>query len=204
MVRIKNRYLLVNILYPKSPQQHNKINRPTAVPDSIQFRWPTPDALTPQLLVKAIRDQILFMYGDYGYGISFTGLHVKYLSPATSTAIVRCSRANYELVWAALTFMTHLPQLPEQSILQPCVMQVVRVSGTVRKAEEEAIKRAKAAILKAKRENSSGDLGGLSAILGSSPGKGDSTNFEGANKMIMAIEDEDDDGDEDQDLMDEG
>ena len=32
-------------------------------------------------------------------------------------------------------------------------MQVVRVSGTIKKAEEEAIKRARAAILRAKREN---------------------------------------------------
>lgn len=32
-------------------------------------------------------------------------------------------------------------------------MQVVRVSGTIKKAEEEAIRRARAAILRAKREN---------------------------------------------------
>ena len=35
-------------------------------------------------------------------------------------------------------------------------MQVVRVSGTIKKAEEEAIRRARAAILRAKRENGDG------------------------------------------------
>ena len=42
-------------------------------------------------------------------------------------------------------------------------MQVVRVSGTIKKAEEEAIRRARAAILRAKREN--GD-GGADNVIG--------------------------------------
>ena len=35
-------------------------------------------------------------------------------------------------------------------------MQVVRVSGTIKKAEEEAIRRARAVILRAKRDNGDG------------------------------------------------
>lgn len=42
---------------------------------------------------------------------------------------------------------------------------MVRVSGTIKKAEEEAIKRARAAILRAKRENREGSIEGLMAIL---------------------------------------
>ena len=45
-------------------------------------------------------------------------------------------------------------------------MQVVRVSGTIKKAEEEAIRRARGAILRAKREFGGGATDGLSAILG--------------------------------------
>ena len=78
MVRIKHRYLLVNILYPERPksdhQSGERENIPS-VPGSMQFHWPTPDCLTPQLLAKAIRDQILYMYGDYGSGLSVTGLN---------------------------------------------------------------------------------------------------------------------------------
>lgn len=44
-------------------------------------------------------------------------------------------------------------------------MQVVRVSGTIKKAEEEAIRRARAAILKAKREPGEETLDGLMGLL---------------------------------------
>ncbi|KAL8679364.1 MAG: hypothetical protein Q9224_007041, partial [Gallowayella concinna] len=157
---------------------------------------PTTDGLSPQLLAKAIRDQILLMYGDYGSGITSTGLLVKYLSPATSTAIIRCSRANYQIVWAALTFMTHLPRLPDQDKLQPCVMQVVRVSGTIRKAEEEVIRRARAAILKARREDQEGDAGGLDAILGPANERVLSKRLGKDEDPPIGIEDDDEDPDD--------
>jgi len=58
-----------------------------------------------------------------------------YLSTATSTAIIRVSRESYRLVWAALSFATKLPN----PLSVPCVIQVLRVSGTIRKSEEAAI-----------------------------------------------------------------
>ena len=45
-------------------------------------------------------------------------------------------------------------------------MQVVRVSGTIKKAEEEAIKRARASILKVRREDGGGGVDGLLGMLG--------------------------------------
>lgn len=78
---------------------------------------------------------------------------VKYLSLATSTFIVRCSRAHYQMLWAALTFMDHVPTRDGQG--RPCIFRVVRVSGTIRKAEEEAIRQAKRLILAAKDEANS-------------------------------------------------
>ena len=41
---------------------------------------------------------------------------VNYFSPATSTAIIRCPRDHYELVWAALTFVTKLQDTLETGI----------------------------------------------------------------------------------------
>ncbi len=81
MVRIKHRYLLLNILYPESyPKDDgaNYINRKTVLPGSLQFHRPTPDELTPQILARAIRDQILYLYGNYGSGITSTGLNGQY------------------------------------------------------------------------------------------------------------------------------
>jgi hypothetical protein len=63
MVRLKNRYLLVNILYPEATAL------PSAkVPDVVAFNQPTTDELTPQLLLKALREVVLELFGDYGSG----------------------------------------------------------------------------------------------------------------------------------------
>ncbi|PHH56248.1 hypothetical protein CFIMG_007192RA00001 [Ceratocystis fimbriata CBS 114723] len=55
------------------------------------------------------------------------------------------SRKYYRLVWAALTMMNHIPGSSTS-----CVFRVVHISGTIRKAEEEAIRRARRFILAAK------------------------------------------------------
>ncbi|KAF1348876.1 Rpp14/Pop5 family-domain-containing protein [Delphinella strobiligena] len=156
MVRLKHRYLLINILYPESAANSSGVQAKDATmsPDTIQFHQPTSDKLTPQLLARIVREGVAELFGDYGSGMSAASLVVKYLSPATSTAIIRVSRDHYRLVWAALSFVTKLPRPVDQS----CVIQVVRVSGTIRKAEEEAIRRAKASIIRAQRKK--GDAAG--------------------------------------------
>jgi ribonuclease P/MRP protein subunit POP5 len=80
---------------------------------------------------------------------------VRYFSTATSTAIIRVARAHCRMVWAALTFINVLPK----PVSTPCVIQVVRVSGTIRKAEEEAIRRARDAIHRARRETGDASVG---------------------------------------------
>jgi ribonuclease P/MRP protein subunit POP5 len=71
---------------------------------------------------------------------------VNYWSPSTSTAIIRCPRDHYEMVWAALTYITRLPKPADV----PVVMRVIRVSGTIKKAEEEVIRRSQLIIRRAK------------------------------------------------------
>lgn len=100
---------------------------------------------------------------------------VKYLSPATSTAIIRCPRASFRLVWSALTYMSHVPAADERDTpvgtgqkriggaarARPCVFRVLRVSGTMRKAEEEAIRRARREIVRVRGLEEAGVLGDL-------------------------------------------
>ncbi|KAJ2979805.1 hypothetical protein NQ176_g3035 [Zarea fungicola] len=50
------------------------------------------------------------------------------------------------MLWAALTLMDHVPVKDGR----PCMFRVARVSGTIRRAEEEAIRLARALILTAK------------------------------------------------------
>ena len=86
MVRLKNRYLLVDILYPDPstwPTTKSKRSSPQSAHFSIHS--PTSDALTPGLLAKMIREEVAEMYGDWGTGklggASATG--VNSLSPPT-------------------------------------------------------------------------------------------------------------------------
>ncbi|PFH60272.1 hypothetical protein XA68_11192 [Ophiocordyceps unilateralis] len=144
MVRIKERYLLVNIIYPPSPGRAS--GRETVVPELVVQHQPTVDKLTPPVLLKALRAEVANLFGDYGSGALEGHLSVKYHALATSTFILRCARAHYKMLWAALTMMTRVPVKDGRL----CIFRVVRVSGTMRKAEEEAIRQARKLILAAK------------------------------------------------------
>lgn len=155
MVRVKFRYLVVNFLYPE-PTGKSK----TQLPDLVQIHSPTPDALHPGILLRMIREEVADLYGDYGMGMVSAGLKVNYYSPSTSTAIVRCPRDHYEMVWAALTYVKRLPK----PIDIPVVVRVARVSGTIRKAEEEVIRRSQHIIKRAKAWEASGGLPMMQSI----------------------------------------
>jgi ribonuclease P/MRP protein subunit POP5 len=145
---------------------------------------------------------------------------VKYISPSTSTAILRVSRSHYRLIWAALSFITKLPSPssnshnssnihsssrnstgqdfrsnPTEQNSRPCVIQVIRISGTIKKAEEEAIRQARAVIARARR--AAGRGGGKGVGIGGLGGEG------GAVVEEAGIE-SDDYGDGDDDDEDDG
>lgn len=64
MVRLKNRYLLVNILYP---ELDTKPKNPS-IPDVVIFNQPTTSNLTAAGLVKALKAEAAGLFGDYGSG----------------------------------------------------------------------------------------------------------------------------------------
>lgn len=140
MVRLKHRYLLLQILYPAET---------SSLPGSITFHTPSSDSLTAGILTRTLRDTVSDQFGDYGAGLANPSIAVKYFSAPTSTAIVRANRAHYRLVWAACSALTHVPEKGGRK--RECVIKVVRVSGTIRKAELEAVRRAKEAIRAAQR-----------------------------------------------------
>lgn len=69
MVRVKNRYLVVNFLYPEPPTKTK-----SKLPDVIQIHSPTPDALKPGFIIRMIRDGVEELFGDYGSGMVSSGL----------------------------------------------------------------------------------------------------------------------------------
>ncbi|EPE06920.1 rpp14 family protein [Ophiostoma piceae UAMH 11346] len=147
MVRIKERYLLVNILYPRdgTPIKKNPGDG-KEIPDFVAIRHATQSDLTPQLLLRAIKAETLALFGDCGAGSVERTLSVKYFNRSTSTFILRITRDHFRYVWTALTFMNSVPVRNGPS----CVFHVARVSGTIRKVEEEAIRQARALILATK------------------------------------------------------
>jgi ribonuclease P/MRP protein subunit POP5 len=64
------------------------------------------------------------------------------------------------MVWAALTYITRLPRVD-----LPVVCRVVRVSGTIRKAEEEVIRRSQKVVKRARAWQEAGN--GVDLMLGS-------------------------------------
>lgn len=77
MVRIKHRYLLIDILYPDGPSTTSSKRGSSAIttyPSSssqnqlLQFHGPTSDLLTPSLLAKLLREQVAELFGDWGVG----------------------------------------------------------------------------------------------------------------------------------------
>lgn len=73
MVRIKHRYLLVNILYPELEDSPSK----PKVPDVIVFNQPTTESLREGQLRKAIESEIFKLFGEYGAGATNSNLQSK-------------------------------------------------------------------------------------------------------------------------------
>lgn len=68
MVRLKNRYLLLDILYPDSKTWPPNSKSSSSASAQLAIHSPTSDALTPGLLAKMIREEVAELYGDWGVG----------------------------------------------------------------------------------------------------------------------------------------
>ncbi|KAK5049117.1 hypothetical protein LTR84_005540 [Exophiala bonariae] len=161
MVRIKQRYLLFNILYPSDPTATQPLSY-------ISIHRPSPNHVTSRNVLSTLRNNISNIFGDHGLGVTQSSLKIVYFSPATSTCILRCPRAHFRLVWASLTFMDSLPGERYGDPRIKCVVQVVRVSGTIRKSEEELLKRARRDVVRAKLEGTGEENALLDSLVGTS------------------------------------
>lgn len=64
MVRIKERYLLVNIIYLQPPAKAGK----DRTPNFLVHHQPTTENLTAAVLARAIKAEVANLFGDYGAG----------------------------------------------------------------------------------------------------------------------------------------
>jgi hypothetical protein len=107
MVRIKERYLLVNILYPTELGSRDNL------PDVVVLNQPTTEDLTAVLLLRAIRAEVAALFGDYGAG----ALEGGGLSGESSP--YHCLRALFIIKgnWDKILIFRHLSQVPFPSNL---------------------------------------------------------------------------------------
>ena len=75
MVRLKDRYLLVNIVYTDLPP-----GQKGSVPDLLLYNQPTIGELRPQTILKGIRSQVNALFGDCGSGSVERSLQGKHTS----------------------------------------------------------------------------------------------------------------------------
>lgn len=80
MVRLKNRYILFEILgTQENPEQKR--------------------------LLDAIRQSLELNFGTIASGLLASSLYIKYYSQKTGKGILQADRAHFRLAWAALTFI---------------------------------------------------------------------------------------------------
>lgn len=118
------------------------------------------------------------------------------------------------LVWCAITFVSALPagsgegggyslggrekvgQRGREGEME-VVMRVVRVSGTMRKCEEEAIRRAKALMGRVRGIEAMREAGVVMDVRGSAAGEEEDVARDEEEDTVMIVDEEDDDDDDD-------
>ncbi|GAA5884106.1 hypothetical protein JCM6882_002142 [Rhodosporidiobolus microsporus] len=134
MVRFKHRYLLVHLVFPAQLD-----TTPFPSSQSDQAVRPSP-ILNESAIINLLRDSLSVNFGDVGAGEVGGTFSIKYLSPSTSTLIIRVSREHYRTLWAALTLLRRIGG-------QEVVARVIHVSGTIRKTQHAAIAHDRSQIL---------------------------------------------------------
>lgn len=87
--------------------------------------------MTKWELMRLIEQSIRVNFGQWGF-TSIGEFRVIYFSSSTSTGILRVHRHWARLLWAALTYISEIKG-------DRVIVQVVRMSGTIRKIHQHAI-----------------------------------------------------------------
>lgn len=144
MVRLKQRYILFEILYPPAEDEQLFSNSPEDA--LLGLHQSSPASINPQSLTRSIRKVIQDHFGDHGAGTAGLLIQVKYFSNKTSTGIVRCSRLSASTVVGALTLIDNFDG-------ENVLIKVSRVSATIKKCEQYSIQRSQQLMRLFKRSN---------------------------------------------------
>ncbi|SCU91024.1 LADA_0F07668g1_1 [Lachancea dasiensis] len=135
MVRLKSRYILFEVLYPAPdcPEERPFSNSRKDI--LIRHHRASPAQISHKTIIQELRRTLQHNFGDYGIGRVNSLLQIKYFSNRTSTGIIRCSREEYDLVLIALMFINRIDDV------EGLVVNPTKVSGTIKRVEQYAIRR---------------------------------------------------------------
>ncbi|EGW31516.1 uncharacterized protein SPAPADRAFT_140191 [Spathaspora passalidarum NRRL Y-27907] len=141
MVRVKQRYILFEILYPPAYDPKHSDEDFTNFSSSernalLSLHQTSSSDINQKSITNAIRKSLQIHYGDFGGGSAGMLMTVKYFSNKTSTGIVRCGRGHFELIVGALALITRIEGYD-------VIIRCTHVSGTIKKCEEYSIQKSK-------------------------------------------------------------
>ncbi|SGZ40864.1 uncharacterized protein HGUI_03064 [Hanseniaspora guilliermondii] len=140
MVRIKNRYILFELLYPPTECYNT---------ENIIFEHRNPSkpksVINPKTILYEVRKQIKYYLGDQSLGKANITLQVKYFNNVTSVGILKCSAEYYKTVVLGLSMIQTI-----NNDKQKVIINVVKLSGTINKLQDHSIKRNKELIKRIK------------------------------------------------------
>ena len=133
MVRLKSRYILFEILYPPTDiSVEESLSKGDIL---LSHHRASPAEVSIKAIIQEIRRSLSLNLGDYGSAKCNSLLQLKYFSNKTSTGIIRCHREDCDLVIMALMLMSKIGDV-DGLIVNP-----VKVSGTIKKIEQFAMRR---------------------------------------------------------------
>ena len=97
--------------------------------------WVSPATHSPIASIniyRAIRESVVFNFGEYGFGHVLTGAAVKYYNDITGVTIVRSTRDDWRMVECAIMNITHIGS-------DVVSFRLLNVSGTIRHAQRAAV-----------------------------------------------------------------
>lgn len=133
MVRLKQRYILIEILQPPTATADSDIVEGFTESPSralLGIHRQSPKEINPKSITHTIRQTIQELYGDFGASFS-TQLNIKYFNNKTSCGIIRCGVQNFQYVLGAITLINNISGTP-------VIIQCSHVSGTIKKCEQFA------------------------------------------------------------------
>ncbi|CAH6723277.1 ribonuclease P/MRP protein subunit Pop5p [[Candida] jaroonii] len=133
MVRLKQRYILFEVLYPPTDGEDFQTYSESPTKALLSLHQESPPQFTPKTITNTIKSSIQELYGDYGSSFAVQ-LNMKYFNNKTSTGILRCTKTNFHFVTATLPLITTIEG-------RKVIVNCIHVSGTIKKCEDYAIKR---------------------------------------------------------------